>query len=245
MNLTHYVSKQYMGYLGQQIDCPSPRLHQVSSLGEAGHPCHQQRKCFGDFGILGMYSHSLISCFHSLSCISDWSIPHPPGCLQGAVATTWNALLGVSVIQFWTFDPHNTSLFPYAPFTLVAFLEIPTLLLTRGPKAPLLHNGVSEWVCPQSVGLVPASGLSTCPVCLWARLMHQNTALGRSPCRTVCLFSDKVFSSTKLAGPFQNCKQYVNLVIKMWVSRIYQLPKYLFTDFYELFNLQDAHRFTF
>ena len=77
--MTHSVSKQYMGYLSQQTDVPPPRLHQVLGPGEAGHPCHQQRKSFGDFGIFGIYTHSLISCFHWLNCVSK----------IGAFLTSW------------------------------------------------------------------------------------------------------------------------------------------------------------
>lgn len=90
---------------------------------------------------------------------------------------------------------------------------------------------------------VPCAGFRSLSVlCLWALLLHQSASL-----RNLIQYHTLVRwqAIAKLAGISQNCKNYANWVIKMQVSVIYQLPTYLPTDFYDLFDLQDAHIFIF
>lgn len=141
----------------------------------------------------------------------------------------------LSTLSLWLWWPSRMSLFFH-------------LQGNKRSQAAAVHSltkllwGFYECVCRSMVS-VPCAGFRSLSVlCFWALLLHQSASL-RNLIQYHMLVKWQAIA--KLAGISQNCKNYANWFIKMQVSMIYQLPTYLPTDFYDLFDLQDAHIFIY
>lgn len=86
------------------------------------------------------------------------------------------------------------------------------------PQLWILRRKLCFWASVSTVGVSCAGIGAPCLSCVSEP--HLGIPHGATP-----LLRDKMFGSTKPAGPAQDCKQYINVVMKMWVPTICQLPK--------------------
>lgn len=224
-----------MGYLSQQIDGPPPMFQALEKQ---------------DIYVTSKENPMRISAFwESTLTHSSLASTDSIASLIRASPTSWVPLgssshylecsawcLSDSVLSRW--------LPQYFPFFQCIFH--PSRLLggpcapakkTKDPRSQLciLISKLCFWVSTSKLRVSRSSCRALCLSCVSLSVPTTRVPHLEIPCMCVRRHNTgRIFSELQVVG---------NIVRKMWVFMIYQLPKCLATDFYELFNLQDAHRY--